>query len=201
MPILAVTKGKKTTYIGVREFEEYPGEKVVEAPHRGYVEHRLKLDYLDRLEQHAKDCAMLAHLVDNPPNENAADFLQLTQALATKVSEDAIGLRTYDPFVVLCADAAGTAEVDTEHSRFAVDYSDKSWSDSVLVLRSRDPVQREHDARMKEAEENRRKENEAKIPPRTRRAIETVAAYITRDRKKAKRAPSKNARRTKRRAA
>jgi hypothetical protein len=201
MPIIKVEEDGTAKYVGVREIEDSSvdhqlhGDKVVSRGRtRGDVENALQVDYLDRLEQHARDCALLEHLVENPPDQNAAEMLGTFVRLAQKVASDAMDLRTYDPFVVLVAEADYSEDVKigeyapfaTETQRWSLDVCDpeSSWRSARWALCDRAPWRIQDKEERERQEEEKRKQDQGKLSPQFKKALKAFGDAVDADRKR-----------------
>jgi hypothetical protein len=213
MPIVTITENDKTTYYAVTEGNEcapwalVKEYKLTSRTDRRYAEHDLREEYLRRLTEHAYECATLAHLVLNPPDdeEDLLGDLKVTDRLAGKVAKDAVWLRTYDPFSGLIAEA-----VEVEHGtglRFARALSEdqvvssldnNSWPASERALNAVDPLWRDGQARQ---EKESADAEDARHTPAERKRIKAAAkrfwATVNRDDKPKRTVANKTVRRTK----
>lgn len=112
MPIINTTVDDKPFYIGVRDADDAASLDVtanfswsVRSFDRSQVEHRLRIDYVERLERVAKQMALLRHLVDNRPDDDAGDVVsEAIGDLARELADDTAYLRNSEPFNCLVAD-------------------------------------------------------------------------------------------------
>jgi hypothetical protein len=193
MPVVTLTENNQPRYYAVTHGNEGEVAGLVteyllsDGNNREYVEHTLKQEYLKRLTEHAYDCAHLAHFVLNPPDdEEQIACLGIVDRLARKITEDAVWLRTYDPFVALTADAVDAPE-GQHGTRLMLDgelassLDADSWEVGDRVLRRRDPRWRDIDARVakERAEEDAAREAKHRYTPAgEKRVAEARDAFV-----------------------
>ena len=210
MPIVKIEENGESMYVGCSEgfeirvsavAEEY---EVCRSRARDVVEHSLREYYLKRLEEHAHDCALLGHLVANPPDDSESRLpsLRAVDRLAHKVVEDGIWLRTNDPFVSLYADVVrdnpdetkGTygTQLQAEDGEGMYPADEDGWDDSSAILRKRSPWWR---ARKEEEQraEREREEKYALKSPKAKRLVDEAAKLVDEAGKAEKRATARRA--------
>lgn len=202
MPVVTITENDKTTYYAVTDADESRVDglvneyKLSENNSREYVEHALRKEYLRRLTEHAYECAQLAHLVQNPPDDDdLLGNLKLQERLARKIAKDAIWLRSYDPFTGLTADAvarpdgeygtclridcrSGFKDDDDNIRHVSSLGDDESWGDTDSALWARDPWLRDHFAAMEQ--EKAAKEVERQDTPAAAKLFDQAIALMRR---------------------
>lgn len=155
MPVVTVTKNEKTTYVSVTAADECRLDAVVseygldEHGTREGAEHRLKTYYLEKLTQHAHDCAVLAHLIttepEHPDDEAPVNWIGTRDEIAQRVARDAIWLRTFEPFAGLTADVDMRSEYGTGMkigAEVVSSLDNDSWDATSNALRLDSPMWR-----------------------------------------------------------
>lgn len=221
MPIVTLTEDNKTTYYPVSEADECRVDAVVDvyklnegSNSREYAEYELRKEYLRRLTEHALECAQLAHLVVNPPDDDEQIAnLGMTDRLAKKIAEGAVWLRTYEPFTGLVADVAARKDKDGKETygtglqiddEVVCSLDGDSWEATDQAMRAASPWRRDHFARMEQEKAEREKGNGYKSPKANQLIADSVSllnkAIATEKRyeaRKAKAVANKTTRRTK----
>ena len=222
MPVVTLTEDNETRYYAVTDGNECDTEALVqefklsESNSREYVEHELQKEYLRRLTEHAYDCAQLAHLVRNPTDdETQIGHLGLLERLADKIAENAIWLRTYDPFTGLTAEAVRGGEraatglqivtgspFDAEHETETVStLGNDSWGATEHALRIRSPWYRDEALRRQKAKAAEYTPTEEKRIAEAAKALRTAIGRASKRKKRSEQAvANKTLRRSKRRA-
>jgi hypothetical protein len=137
MPIIKSKNGYKGTF---DVYEPNFPPTFVENKSRKVVEWDLRREFADRLEQAARDAALIRHLLDGVKWEWIEDDAvrtrgeKLLQDLATNLSE----LRDVEPSLVLCADRDGSQVVTLDDgSKVDLDFGDWTSSHDALVARKK----------------------------------------------------------------